>query len=123
MGWSWFGAVTAMSVIFLNPGCADPESGPAILTADLPLHLEDHLDAATLEGSEVPTDLPQAVEWRFDEPQPDWKPAPPRDPSAQKVKVSRTVDGLRMMLREPPPQQLDRTCPGRNLHRPAGLEP
>ena len=38
-------------------------------------HLEDHLDAATIEGSEVPADLPEPVEWRFDEPQPGWKPA------------------------------------------------
>jgi feruloyl esterase len=29
-------------------------------------------------GPEVPVDLPEAVEWRFDEPQPDWKVATPQ---------------------------------------------
>ena len=47
------------------------QNGPAPLTADVPLHLEDHLDAATVVGSEVPADVPVPVEWRFDEPQPD----------------------------------------------------
>ncbi|MEE9473850.1 MAG: hypothetical protein V3V82_07695, partial [Acidimicrobiia bacterium] len=39
----------------------------------MPLHLEEHLDAATIVGSEVPADLVEPVEWRFDEPQPGWK--------------------------------------------------
>ena len=82
--------------VLLCLGCG----GPAPLTVDMPLHLEDHLDAATIVGSEVPEDVPTAVEWRFDEPQPDWKPAPLRNRSAQRVKVSRTDDALRMMLRE-----------------------
>jgi len=116
----WSAPLLALVLALICAGC---DSGPAPLTAEMPLHLEDHLDAATIVGSEVPEDIPQAVEWRFDEPQPGWKPAPPRDPSAQRVKVSRTVDALRMMLREPPPQQLDRKGPGRNLHRSAGLEP
>ena len=63
----------AISVLFA--GCADPGSDVVVLTADLPLHLEDHLDPATIEGSEVPTDLPEPIEWRFDEPQLGWKPA------------------------------------------------
>ena len=62
----------AALLLFISAGC---DSGPAPLTAEMPLHLEDHLDAARIEGSEVPEDIPQAVEWRFDEPQPDWKPA------------------------------------------------
>ena len=117
--WTVASLLTALLTL-LGAGC---QSGSAPLTAEVPLHLEEHLEAATIEGSEVPADVPSVVEWRFDEPQPGWKPAPPRDPSAQRVQVSRTDDALRMMLREPPPQQLDRTCPGRNLHRPAGLEP
>ena len=52
--------------VLLSARCADRESGPAVLTADLPLHLEDHLEAATIEGSEVPKDIPEAVEWRFE---------------------------------------------------------
>ncbi len=42
----------------INAGC---KSGPAPLTAEVPLHLEEHLDAATIEGSEVPADVPAAV--------------------------------------------------------------
>ena len=66
-------AVACLSVLPL--GCVDPESDALVLTADLPLHLEDHLGAATIFGSEVPADLPEPMEWRFNEPQPDWKPA------------------------------------------------
>ena len=36
--------------------------GPAPLTVDMPLHLDDHLDAATIVGSEVPDDIPEPVE-------------------------------------------------------------
>ncbi len=65
---SSFAVWTFLSVL-LCAACGDPESTSVVLTADLPLHLEDHLDAATIEGSEVPTDVPEPVEWRFDEPQ------------------------------------------------------
>ncbi|MFQ5743192.1 MAG: hypothetical protein ACE5HV_06335 [Acidobacteriota bacterium] len=41
----------------------------------MPLHLEEQLDAATIEGSEVAAGAPVAVEWRFDQEQPDWKRA------------------------------------------------
>ena len=65
----------AVSLLF---GCRDtePEQQTA-LTAEMPLYLEDHLDAAHIEGSDVPEDLPETVEWRFDEPQPEWRPANP----------------------------------------------
>ncbi len=35
--------------------------GPAPLTVDMPLHLEEHLDAATIVGSEVP----EETRWPF----------------------------------------------------------
>ena len=47
-------AVACLSVLLT--GCTDPVSDAVVLTADLPLHLEDHLDAATIAGSEVPAD-------------------------------------------------------------------
>ncbi len=53
--------------------CSGSASDSPVLTAEMPLHLEDHLDAATIEGSEVPEDVPQPVVWSFDEPQPDWR--------------------------------------------------
>jgi arylsulfatase A-like enzyme len=86
--------------VLLMARCADRESGPAVLTADLPLHLEDHLDAATIESSEVPKDIPEAVEWRFDEPQPDWKPAYGYEFSQELVTLVRTGDALRVILEE-----------------------
>ena len=58
-------------------GCAEPDSRPTVLMADLPLHLEEHLEQATIEASEVPTELPGPVEWSFDEPQPEWRPVRP----------------------------------------------
>ena len=72
--------------------------GPAPLTVDMPLHLEDHLDAATIVGSEVPDDIPEPVEWRFDEPQPDWRPATPTGGLWKPVRPVRTDDALRLPL-------------------------
>ena len=63
------------------------QNGPAPLTAHVPLHLEDHLDAATVVGSEVPADVPVPIEWRFDEPQPDWKPIVPLPSAVRPAKV------------------------------------
>ncbi|MEX0692581.1 MAG: hypothetical protein WD043_12140, partial [Gemmatimonadales bacterium] len=65
---------------------------------DLPLHLEDHLEAATVEGSEVPAIPPQAVEWRFDEPQPDWRATPLWNPPFGRVTMAPIADGLRITL-------------------------
>ena len=78
--------------------CAGSGDERPVLTADMPLHLEDHLDAATIEGSEPPTDPPHAVEWRFDEPQPDWKVARPAAGGYSEADLTRTSDGLRVSL-------------------------
>ena len=75
-------------------------SGPAPLTVDMPLHLEDHLDAATIVGSEVPADLPQPIEWRFDEPQPDWRAPAHRNPYIPPLQMTHTEDALRITLNE-----------------------
>ncbi len=80
------------SVLFI--GCG----GPAPLTVDMPLHLEEHLDAATIVGSEVPANIPEPVEWRFDEPQPDWKPAKPIPAQMEAVRPVRVDDALRLTL-------------------------
>jgi hypothetical protein len=80
--------------------CSGSPSDSPVLTADVPLHLEEHLDAATLEGSEVPADVPQAIEWRFDEPQPEWKPAMPWNPTLGPAEISRADDALRVTLTE-----------------------
>ncbi len=78
--------------------CSGPESDQTLLTAKLPLHLEEHIEAAMIEGSEVPEDLPAPVEWRFDEPHPDWKPAKPISAQWEAVKPVRVDDALRLPL-------------------------
>ena len=100
---TWFlnGHRSSLSASLLLPsvlclGCG----GPAPLTVDMPLHLEDHLDAATIVGSEVPDDIPEPVEWRFDEPQPDWKPAYGIRFSEELVEPVRTGDALRVVIEE-----------------------
>jgi arylsulfatase A-like enzyme len=85
-------------VFVLLVGCRPADS--SLLTVDMPLHLEEHLDAATIIGSEVPADLSQPVEWRFDEPQPGWKATTPRPFPAEirPATVSQTDDALRITL-------------------------
>ena len=80
--------------------CSSPSPDTPVLTANMPLHLEDQLDAATVEGSEVPAQALEAVEWRFDEPQPDWKPFVPLEASIKPIEMSRTEDALRLTLTE-----------------------
>ncbi len=90
--------------ILLAPGCAGRESDPPPLTASVPLHLEDHLDAANIEGSEVSNDVPAEVEWRFDEPQPAWTSA--RLPPFLTPVQTRTQDALRLSVEESTPQEI-----------------
>jgi arylsulfatase A-like enzyme len=90
----------AVVQLALALGCADQLSEKSPLTAECPLHLEEHFEAATVEGSEVLGELPATVEWRFDKPQPDWKPLAPVDPQRKPVKVEQTADSLRLTLTE-----------------------
>jgi arylsulfatase A-like enzyme len=78
--------------------CSGAPSDSLVLTAEAPLHLEDHLEAAVLEGSDVPEDLPEPVTWSFDEAQPEWLPVPLLDPDMAPVSLSRTDDALRLAL-------------------------
>ena len=66
---SWIFPATVLGLTLLS--CSGSPSGSTVLTADMPLHLEQHLDVATIVGSEVPVDVPGVVEWHFDEPQED----------------------------------------------------
>jgi arylsulfatase A-like enzyme len=87
-------------IMLMGLRCTGPDSDQPLLTAKFPLHLEEHLDAAKIIGSEVPEDLPAPVEWHFDKPQPDWKPAIPINQTTKPVKVIRTEDALRVILNE-----------------------
>ena len=80
--------------------CSGSPSSSTVLTADLPLHLEQHLDVATIVGSEVPADVPAVLEWHFDEPQEDWKPFVPQNPTIDPVEVTQLDDALRVTLTE-----------------------
>ena len=91
--------VAVSLVLALAAGCADP-AAVHVLTADVPLHLEDHLDAAVVEGSELPATMPATIEWRFDEPQPDWKPAQSLNPGSVPAQMERTGDALRVTASE-----------------------
>ncbi len=80
--------------------CSGSPSDSSVLTAEMPLHLEEHLDAATIVGSEVPAELPQPIEWRFDEPQPEWKAPAHRNPYIPPLQMTQAKDALRITLSE-----------------------
>ncbi len=85
-------------LLILAAGC-QRENGE--LAADVPLHLEEHLDAANVVGSEVPPDMPKPVVWNFEQPQPDWRPIVPLPlpvASAEPATVKRTKEGLEIRL-------------------------
>jgi hypothetical protein len=90
--------ILTLVIILMALSCSGPESEQPLLTSELPLHLEEHLDAAKIEGSEVPQDIPEPVEWNFDKPQPDWKPGVPLDPKWKPVGVEYTADSLRLTI-------------------------
>ena len=90
-----YAALPVCILVALVSACGD-QAGPPVLTADMPLHLEDHLDAAVVEGSELPSDPLATVQWHFDEPQPDWKRLEPTGA------IERTTDALRVNLLENP---------------------
>lgn len=87
---------TVLGLALASSSCSP--SGSTVLTADMPLHLEEHLDVATIVGSEVPADAPAVMEWHFDEPQEDWKPVVPFDPTLDPVEVTQRDDALRISL-------------------------
>lgn len=78
--------------------CSDPGSGRRLLSAESPLLLEDHLDAATIVGSDVPTDLPKVVAWDFTDEQPAWIPVAPLQAEGEAVAPVRVEDALRLQV-------------------------
>ena len=70
----------------------------APLTVEMPLHLEDHTDAAIVVGSDIPAEIPETVEWRFDQPQPDWQATRMWNPPFGVPTLTRTGEGLRVTL-------------------------
>jgi len=95
-----FSMLTLAAVVFAVTGCTGAEAGDVVLSAEMPLHLEQHLDVATVVGSEVPADAPAVMEWRFEEPQSDWQPVLPWNPTIDPVEVTQLDDALRVTLTE-----------------------
>ncbi len=91
----------AIALAALASACGKDGSAPLTpLTAGVPVHLEEQLAAARMEGSAVPKELPKAVEWRFDRPQPGWKAVVPFVPWAAPARVAQTGGALRVALTE-----------------------
>ena len=91
--------------------CSGSPSGSTVLTADMPLHLEEHLDAATIVGSEVSEDaLDPSIVWDFSEPQPEWKTFEHFNPTIPALTLERTDDALRVSFdeRHDDPRPVDR---------------
>jgi hypothetical protein len=71
----------------------------------MPLHLEENLNSAEIIAADAAGEMPASVEWRFDEPQPDWKPFSQSKPSPAPVRLSITDDALRVTLAAPPEEE------------------
>ncbi|HUF76857.1 MAG TPA: sulfatase-like hydrolase/transferase, partial [Longimicrobiales bacterium] len=94
--------VAAVSSVTLA-ACSEPSADASPLTVAMPLHLERHLETATLVGSEVPADAAEAgdaMEWQLDRPQSDWQPAIPWSPTIDPVELTQRDDALRVTLTE-----------------------
>jgi hypothetical protein len=85
-------------IILLAVGCSGPEPDLPLITAEGPLHLEDHLEKASVTGSDIPENVPQPVIWSFDVEQPDWKVLASGNFPFEPAKLSRTDDALRVTL-------------------------
>jgi arylsulfatase A-like enzyme len=93
--------LAAITLILLASACVQDGSAPsATLTADVPIHLEEHVAEARMEGSSVPKELPKAAEWRFDQPQSAWKALVPLVPWSAPASVTQADGALRVALTE-----------------------
>ncbi len=81
-------------------GCSGPESDKPVLTAELPLHLEEHIKDARIDGA-VEEDFGAPVEWHFDMTQLDWKPIVPLHPSIKDSHVTYGGDAIRITVSKP----------------------
>lgn len=84
-------------VLLVSAGCDEPRASSALRVEGI-LHLEEQLDSAVVEGSELPDGVPEARVWRFDEPQPDWKPVGYRRAHLRLPRTERLDDAVRLTL-------------------------
>ncbi len=96
--------VLTLITMLMAFSCSGPDSDQPLLTAKLPLHLEEHIDDAKIEGSKVGEDLFTAVEWCFDQQQLDWMPVKPGHVAWEAIKPVRIEDALRVSLKTKNPR-------------------
>jgi len=96
MRWSGPARSVTLGAIVTTLACSGPDR--PLLTADVPLRLETHLDAARVTGSEIPTSVPPMIEWDFGVDSSDWIPVVPLPPGSEAVAPEAIDDGLRLSL-------------------------
>jgi arylsulfatase A-like enzyme len=94
-----FPAAAAMLMSF---GCSGPKSDRPLLSAEAPLHLEEHIADARAEEAAVTEGFGSPVEWRFDEPRPEWKPIPPLQSFMTPARLIPSGDALRIAVDRKP---------------------
>jgi arylsulfatase A-like enzyme len=90
-------ASVALAAAVALAGCG-PVGADVVLNADVPLHLENQLELAVVEGCNVPDDVPEPVTWNFADEQPEWKIVEPWEPEVERAELSRVEDALRITL-------------------------
>ena len=82
------------SILF---GCFRVSEQPAVLTVAAPLHLEEHLASASLEGSLPPAGRSESIEWLFDDGPAGWRSIAAK--GAEAAGKTAAEDSLRLHLR------------------------
>ncbi len=90
--------VTALAAVFLAVGCARPADVAPIDGRGLPVHLEEHMDAASVVGSMPPDDVPAVIVFGPEDLRADWKPATPLVTTFGPLKTSFSEGLLRLEL-------------------------
>ena len=98
--------IASLGIVLLSvTGCGGQDSDRASLNSDLLVHLEDHLEQASLEGSDLPGQTANAFHWDFSEDQAAWKTIGGRSPGpiaagdpSKPPRIERIDDALRLHL-------------------------
>jgi len=85
--------------------CSPVSTGPPVLTEESPLHLEEHLQDATIERSVVPEIAEEAFEWDFDSPTHGWRPV--ATAGARAIELIPIEGGIRLPLTPANPHSFD----------------
>lgn len=92
--------LSSLLLLALATSCSEKEPGPQPLTVERPLHLEEHLDAATIMGAEPPTEEPVSMEWMFGEGTLEWKALEHFNPELPPPLIEQSDGVLRVSLTE-----------------------